>query len=208
MDVSRWYATYFFLSSDILLIWIRSLSDVSVKFRNFVEKNPHFNECHTLLCGLFCDHRWSQTIPMGSNSWIKRKLQGNTTSLGPTKLWFVWWPGRSCSLRRVKHLSNPAMKNRLHAWCSTQSRLGTLLSSLIVRPGVGPQILRQFRLKDLSIDESVRAWCYVCSWAHQFNCWISFTPEFSCIYCWVLIYVFISFLYLDLHLIGDDTSIR
>ena len=47
--------------------------------------------------------------------------------------------------------------NRLHAWWSTQSRLATLLSSLIARWWVGLQTLRRFRLKDLSIDEMVGA---------------------------------------------------
>ena len=32
--------------------------------------------------------------------WGKRILQGITISLGPTVLWVVWWPGRSCTLRR------------------------------------------------------------------------------------------------------------
>ena len=45
--------------------------------------------------------------------------------------------------------------NRLHAWLSTQSRLATLLSSLIARQWVGLQTLLIFRLKDLSIDEMV-----------------------------------------------------
>ena len=30
----------------------------------------------------------------------KRILQGITISLGPAILWVVWWPGRSCTLRR------------------------------------------------------------------------------------------------------------
>ena len=45
--------------------------------------------------------------------------------------------------------------SRLHAWWSTQSRLATLLSSLIARRWVGLQNLWQFQLKDLSIDEMV-----------------------------------------------------
>ena len=52
--------------------------------------------------------------------------------------------------------------NRLHASWSTQSRLATLLSSLIVRWWVGLQTLWWFRLKDLSIDEMVEAWCFGC----------------------------------------------
>ena len=60
----------------------------------------HLNECPELLCGLSCDHRWSQTIPMRNSPWEKRILQGITISLGPAILWAVWWPGRSCALRR------------------------------------------------------------------------------------------------------------
>ena len=77
--------------------------------------------------------------------------------------------------------------NRLHAWWSTQSRLATLLSSLIVRWWVGLQTLWWFRLKDLSIDEIV--WCFGClSGPLGFTYWISFAPVFSFIYCWVLIF--------------------
>ena len=52
--------------------------------------------------------------------------------------------------------------NRLHAWWSTQSRLATLLSFLIARRWVVLQTLWRFPLKDLSIDEMVRAWCFGC----------------------------------------------
>ena len=45
-----------------------------------------------------------------------------------------------------------------------------------------------FRLKDLSIDKMVGAWCFGClSGPPGFTCWISFAPVFSLIYCWVLI---------------------
>ena len=45
----------------------------------------------------------------------------------------------------------------------------------------------------------------LCLWSDPpgFNCCVSFTQVFSCIYCWV-----ISCLYLDLYLSGDDTSIK
>ena len=56
--------------------------------------------------------------------------------------------------------------NRLHAWWSTQSRLATLLSSLIACRWVGLQTLWWFRLKDLSVDEMVGAWCFGCCQAH------------------------------------------
>ena len=53
---------------------------------------------------------------------------------------------------------------------------------------VGLQTLWWFRLKDLSIDEMVGAWCFGClSGPPGFTCWISFAPVFSLIYCWVLI---------------------
>ena len=57
--------------------------------------------------------------------------------------------------------------NRLQAWWSTQSRLVTLHSSLIVHPLVGLQTLWRFWLKDLSIDDMVGAWCFGCCQAHQ-----------------------------------------
>ena len=59
--------------------------------------------------------------------------------------------------------------SRLHAWWSTQSRLATLLSSLIVRRWVGLQTLDvwRFRLKDLSIDEMVGACCSGCCQAQR-----------------------------------------
>ena len=79
--------------------------------------------------------------------------------------------------------------SRLHTWWSTQSGLATLLSSLIARRWVGLQTLWWFRLKDLSIDEMVGAWCFGClSSPPGFTCWISFARVFSFIYCWVLIF--------------------
>ena len=65
--------------------------------------------------------------------------------------------------------------NRLHAWWSTQSRLATLLSSLIARRWVGLQTLWRFRLKYLSIDEMVGARCFGCSQAHRYS--VLFTVE-------------------------------
>ena len=50
----------------------------------------------------------------------------------------------------------------------------------------------------------------LCLWSGLtgFNCCISFTLVFSCIYILSSPYLcFISFLYLDLHLLGDGTSI-
>ena len=79
--------------------------------------------------------------------------------------------------------------SRLHAWWSTQSRLATLLSSLIARWWVGLQTVWRFRLKDLSIDEMVGDWYFGCLLGQPgFTCWISFAPVFSFIYGWVLIF--------------------
>ena len=49
----------------------------------------------------------------------------------------------------------------------TQSRLATLLSSLIACLWIGLQTLWWFRLKDLSIDEMIGAWCFGCCGAHK-----------------------------------------
>ena len=55
---------------------------------------------------------------------------------------------------------------------------------LIARRWVRLQILKRFRLKDLSIDEMVGARCFGClSGPPGFTCWISFAPVFSFIYC-------------------------
>ena len=63
--------------------------------------------------------------------------------------------------------------NRLHVCWSTKIRLVTLLSSLIARRWVGLQTLWWFRLKDLSFDEIVGAWCFGClSGPPGFTFWI------------------------------------
>ena len=56
--------------------------------------------------------------------------------------------------------------SRLHAWWSAQSRLATMLSSLIARWWVELQTLWRFRLKDLFIDEMVGVWCFGCCKAY------------------------------------------
>ena len=79
--------------------------------------------------------------------------------------------------------------NRLHAWWSPQSRLATLLSSLIARRWVGLQTIWRFQLKDLSIDEKVGAWCFGClSVPPGFTCWISFAPVFNIFDYWLALY--------------------
>ena len=50
--------------------------------------------------------------------------------------------------------------NRLYAWWSTQSRLASLLSSFTAYRWAGLQILWQFQIKDLFIDEMVGTWCF------------------------------------------------
>ena len=90
--------------------------------------------------------------------------------------------------------------NILHAWWSTQSRLATLLFSLIACQWVGLQTLWWFRLKDLSIDEMVGAWClaivrptgvylldFFCSGIQFYYCWVLIFALFP---CYILIYMF------------------
>ena len=97
--------------------------------------------------------------------------------------------------------------NRLHAWWSTQSRLATLLSSFIARRWVGLKTLWQFRLKELSIDEMEGPdfWLFVGPtgvYLFDFFCSsIQFYLLLSPYLC------FISLLYLDLYVLGDDALI-
>ena len=93
--------------------------------------------------------------------------------------------------------------SRLHAWCSAQSRMAALLSSLIARWWVGLRALRRFQLKDLSIDEMVGAWCFGCCLAHR-----GLSVGFILLRCLVYLLLspclcFVSFLYLDLYVLGD-----
>ena len=93
--------------------------------------------------------------------------------------------------------------NRLHAWWSTHSLLATLLSSLIARWWDGLQTLWRFRLKDLSINGMVGTWCFGCCQVHGglpvglFCSSIQFNLLLSLYLC------FISFLFLDLYVLGD-----
>ena len=98
--------------------------------------------------------------------------------------------------------------NILHAWWSTQSRLATLLSSLIARRWVWLQTLWRFWLKDVSIDEMVGAWCFGClSGQRGITCWISFALVFSFILLLSPYHCLISLKYLDLYVLGDDALI-
>ena len=85
-------------------------------------------------------------------------------------IWGFWVVLSTLSKRqRVFPLFKQFLKteSRLHAWWSTQLLLTTLLSSLIARRWVGLQALWRFRLKALSIDEMVGAWCFCCCQAYQ-----------------------------------------
>ena len=98
--------------------------------------------------------------------------------------------------------------SRLHAWLSARSQSVALLSSLVARQWVGLQILLRFQLRDLSIDRMVRAWCFGCLSSPQgFACWISFAPVFVFLLLGFCL-CFISLLYLDLYVLGDDAVIR
>ena len=66
--------------------------------------------------------------------------------------------------------------NRLHGWWSTQSRLVTLLSSIIARRLVGLQTLWWFRLKELSVDKMVAARFMSC-----------FCHAFASVYCCLVV---------------------
>ena len=97
--------------------------------------------------------------------------------------WSMWPPLAPPSNHAVKDTANKNMVieylyfsvgagltlmycSKLHAWWSTQSLSATLLSSLIACRWVGLQTLWRFRLKDLSIDEMVGAWCFGCYQVH------------------------------------------
>ena len=96
--------------------------------------------------------------------------------------------------------------NRLHAWWSTKSGLVTLLSSLIASRWVGLQTVWRFRLKDLSIDEMVGAWCFGC--LSGFTCLVSFAPVFSFINCWALIFALSHFnILIYKYILGHDALI-
>ena len=133
----------------------------------------HLNECPELLCGLSCDLRWGQTIPMGNSPWETRKLQGITISLWSAILWVVWWPGRSCTLRRGQVLvfinrHNPTMnfveeKQRglvplgLQSWLLQLSEHLTNTTS-VAPPPAGPAGCRPlYLLHLLNLSFTIRA---------------------------------------------------
>ena len=98
-------------------------------------------------------------------------------------------------------------RNRLHAWWSTQLRLATLLSSLIA---AGGSDFRLYYGSDIKTYLLMRWWgpddLAVC-WAHRvylldfFCSGIQFYLLLSPYLC------FLSLLYLDLYVLGDDTLI-
>ena len=82
---------------------------------------------------------------------------------------------------------------------STQFQLATLLSSLIAGRWVGLQTLWRFRLKDLSIDETVGTWSLAVFGPTRVFLLDSFCSGIQ-FYLLLSPYVcFISFLYLDLY---------
>ena len=86
-----------------------------------------------------------------------------------------------------------------------QSWLATLLSSLFAHWLVGRQTLLRFQLKYLSLDERVRAWCCVCGWTQR-GLLLDFFYSGMQLYILLSPYLcFISFLYLDLCVLGDYT---
>ena len=70
------------------------------------------------------------------------------------------------------------------SWSYSLTILETLLSYLLACWRVGLKTLWWFRLKYLSIDEMVGAWCFGCCQAHQ-GLIFGFIV-FSFMYCWVL----------------------
>ena len=97
--------------------------------------------------------------------------------------------------------------NRLHAWWSTQSRLTTLLSSLIARQWVWLQTLWRYRLKDLSIDAMVGDWSFGCCQTHRGNLFFFFCSGIQFYILFSPYLCVISFLYLDLYALADDAWI-
>ena len=95
----------------------------------------------------------------------------------------------------------------MHAWLSTQSRLATFLSSLIARRWVGYQSLLRFRLGDLSVDEMVGPGALTVVRPTGV-----YLLDFFCIGVQFYLLLgpclcFVSFLYLDLCVLGDGALI-
>ena len=149
--------------------------------------------------------------------WLKSLCAKDYRNLNYMVIWCIDWRRllafinfQRCLLKYfpiIKILAVTLMHcNRLHAWWSTQSLWVTLLPSLFACRWVGLQTLWRLSLKDLSIDEMVGAWCFGCCQALRglpvgflkfcfgFQLYVLMSP---CL-------CFISFLYLDLDVLGDD----
>ena len=70
-----------------------------------------------------------------------------------------------------------------------------------------PNLCLLSNFKDVSIDERARVWCCVCGQAHLGLIVGFLLLRYSFVYTVEPLSFFISFLYLDLYLLGDDTLI-
>ena len=126
-------------------------------------------QCHTLIiffkvANLQCAHKLQ--------SWINQLWVVS---------WFMTWQNQQSDTDQTE-LMPPLI-------CVSIWRFKWTSNICFARRWVGLQTLWLFRLKDLSIDEMVGAWCFGClSGPPGFTCWISFALLFSFIYCGVLIF--------------------
>ena len=106
------------------------------------------SRCHGVVWGCDCGISWSYSLTffVGSNNFSAQFIKIIS------------------HYRKIGYNIN-VLQQTACLW-STQSRLATLLSSLIARQWVGLQSLWRFRPKDLSIDEMVGAWCFGCCQAN------------------------------------------
>ena len=122
-------------------------------FSNVLVAFLYFDICHYIkICKSHLNIREGSDYMRKSHTTITRHQEDKKKQSSQLSLphWDVWTGPAGDGETQV----------RLHAWWSTQCRLATLLSSLIARGLVELQTLWRFRLKDLSIDEMVGAWCF------------------------------------------------
>ena len=122
----------------------------------------HLNECPELLCGLSCDHRWSQTIPLRNSPWEKRILQELcdllvdlvlwdgvkylSLSIDIVPQWILWKKSREDWSLRVSRVGH----------CSSSSISPTLLD--VAPPPAGPAGCRPlYLLHLLNLSFTIRA---------------------------------------------------
>ena len=143
-----------------------------------------------------------------THGWTDRRTDGRRTDFD-TKLIYPFFLKKKAGII-IKRLAITLMYcNRLHAWWSTQSRLATLLSSLIAHGWVRLQTLWWFWLKELSFDEMVGTWCFGCFFFGPTGIYLL---DFFCsgiqFYLLLSPYLcFISLLYPYLYVLGDDALI-